>query len=223
MKNLILLTVLILLISSVTVLAAQEAIGVTATATVTKTEAPTSQISVNQKNQFKQSLKSYFSPVLHGYGIGFTNDTYITAKFQISQVRILRRNVVNAMIREAKQGNNTDWDALRARVMAALEQDPETVPKGRIMIDRTNYVLANIVVSNTSFTADINEIPDYAACVQANTSAEDCENNANNVGQISISKKTKASQEVPGDPKVWAGTLTFNDVAYTFVTFAYPR
>jgi len=43
------------------------------------------------------------------------------------------------------------------------------------------------------------------------------------VGIISITKRTKPDQEIPGEPKVWAGTLTFNQVVYTFVTFAYPR
>ena len=223
MKKLFVLTMLVLLISSIAVLAAQEQIGVTATATVEKYEAVSARITAQQKNQFKETLRSYFNPVIHGYGIGFTETNYITAKWHITQVRTLNRVNINSIIREAKQGNETDWDAVRERVRVALESAVTTERKGRIRIEGEDYILTNMVVANESLTADIREMPDYAACKQANTTAEDCENNAAMVGSISITKRTKPDQEIPGEPKVWAGTLTFNQVVYTFVTFAYPR
>jgi hypothetical protein len=221
MKNLILLTMLFLLLSTVTVLAAQEAIGVSATATAVKKAASPGRITAAQKNQFKQTLRNHFTSVRHGYGIGFTDDTYVTAKWHISNVRIVPKVNVNQMIREAKQGNATDWEAVRQRVREALEAGATTVKKGRIRISGRNYALTNIVISDNAATADINELPNYAACKEDELSAEDCETNANKVGELSLTKKTSTSDA--NEPNVWAGTLTLNDIVYTFVTFAYPR
>jgi hypothetical protein len=83
--------------------------------------------------------------------------------------------------------------------------------------------MTNIQVSNQTLTADINQMPVYSTCAQQNISAEDCENSAQKIGDISIAKKTEAIESNNGDPRVWAGTLDFNSVAYTFVSFAYPR
>ena len=228
MKKIVFLTTLILLASiSVTTFAIQEQMGIEATATVNKTAAEVTpvaaQISNAEKTALKTTLKSYFSTVIHGYGIGFTEETYITAKWHVTNVKTLNRASVNAIIREAKHGNNTDWEALRERIRVALESAYTTVKKGRINIEGRNYVLTNIVVSNESMTADIREIPDYAACNEVETNAEVCEETSDKVGEIVITKRTKPNQEIPGEPRVWAGTLSFNDVRYTFVTFAYPR
>lgn len=224
MKKLVILTTLILLISfTVTTFAIQEQVGVGTAVTVEKTEGVTAPITNVQKNEFKRALKTYFSPVLHGYGIGFTEETYITAKWHVTQVRILNRAEINAIIREAKQGNKTDWDAVMENVRNRLSSAYTTARKGRIKIEGRNYALTNITVSDESLTADIREIPDYTACKQANLSSEDCEINSDKVGEVSITKRSKPSQEIPGEPRVWAGIMTFNDVVYTFVTFAYPR
>ena len=188
-----------------------------------KRAAATASISAQQKNQLKETVRNYFSPLNHGYGIGFTDETYITAKWYITNVRVLARNNINAIIREAKQGNNTDWDAARERIRTALDDAVTVVKKGRIRIDGTTYALVNIVIDDEMATADIVEVPDYTACKEANVTAEECENSAENVGDISITKKTKADQETAGREKVWAGTLTLNSMEYTFVTFVYPR
>lgn len=222
MKNLVAIAMLVLLISSVTVLATQEHIGVTATATATKQAAVSARITAQQKNQFKETLRNYFNPVLHGYGIGFTGQNYITARWQLTHVRMLSTSQVRTMIQESNQGNETDWNAVRERVRNALAS-ASTVRKGRIRIEGTDYVLTNMVVSDNSLTADINEIPDYAACRDENVTSDDCENDSAKVGDVSITKMTKANQEIAGEPNVWAGTLNYNNVAYTFVTFAYPR
>ncbi|MFH1473556.1 MAG: hypothetical protein ABIE55_01545 [Candidatus Aenigmatarchaeota archaeon] len=224
MKTIVVLASLILIVSfAVTAFAAQEQIGVGTTATAVKTAATPAAIPVNQKNQFKQTLRNYFKPVNHGYGIGFTEETYITAKWHITNVKILPRVNVNTMIREVKQGNNTDWDALRTRIREALNAGTTTVKKGRIRIEGRDYALTNIVVSSESITADINQVPNYSACKNDDLSAEDCETSSEKVGDISMTKKTKASQEVAGREKVWAGTLTLNGIGYTFVTFVYPK
>jgi hypothetical protein len=224
MKTIIVLTSLILVVSfAVAAFAAQEQIGMAATATAVKRTAVTAQITAVQKNAIKTTLKSYFTPVKHGYGIGFTEDTYITAKWYVTQVRVLNRANVNTMIREAKQGNVTDWDAVRERVRTELASAYTTARKGRIRIEGINYLLTNIVVSDESITADIREIPDYSVCKEANTTAEACEDSSDKVGEITISKRTKPEQEIAGEPSVWAGTMTYNNVEYTFVTFAYPR
>ncbi|MFH0928891.1 MAG: hypothetical protein V1818_00880 [Candidatus Aenigmatarchaeota archaeon] len=221
MKNLIVLTLLILLLSTVAVLAAQEQIGVAATATATKVAASPGRITAVQKNQFKETLRNYFSTVLHGYGIGFTEENYVTAKWHISNVKIVPKVNVNQMIREAKQGEDTDWDAVRERVREALSTGATTVKKGRIRIAGTDYALTNIVVSDGSATADINQLPDYVACKEAELSAEECETNAAKVGEFSLTRKTSTSDAK--EPNVWAGTLTLSDIVYTFVTFSYPR
>ena len=222
MKKLIVLTIFVLIASSAIVLAAQEQIGVTATATAVKAEAVSARITAQQKNQFKETLRNYFNPVIHGYGIGFTEENYITARWQITQIRMLSTSQVRTAIQASVQGNETDWDAVRERVRNALVS-ASTERKGRVRIEGIDYVLTNMIVSNESLTADIREIPDYAACRAANITADDCESNSTKVGDVSISKRTKPNQEIPGEPNVWAGTMNYDDVAYTFVTFAYPR
>jgi len=177
-------------------------------------------IATNQRTEFKTMLKNYFHPVLHGYGIGFTSDTYITAKWHIINVKILARN----RIREIISGTNTsDWSQLREEIQNALQNEGTEIKKGRIRIGNTTYLLTDIQVSNDTASADIREMPDYEDCKQQNISAEECETNAENVGDLSLTKKTKAIEEIQGDPRVWAGTLNFKEVEYTFVTFAYPR
>jgi hypothetical protein len=224
MKKIVFLITLILLANlAVTAFAIQEQVGVAATATAKKATAVAAQISNVQKTALKTTLRNYFSTVIHGYGIGFTEENYIIAKWHVTNVRTLNRASINAIVRQAKQGNNTDWDAVRERVRTALASSYTTVRKGRISIEGRSYVLTNIFVTNESLTADIREIPDYAACNELEINAEVCEESSDKVGVITITKRTKPEQEIAGEPKVWAGTLTFNDVSYTFVTFAYPR
>jgi hypothetical protein len=177
-------------------------------------------IATNQRTEFKTMLKNYFHPVLHGYGIGFTSDTYITAKWHIVNVKILARN----RIREIISGTNTsEWSQVRDEIQNALQNEGTEIKKGRIRIGNTTYLLTNIQVSDETASADIREMPDYEDCKQQNISAEECETNAEKVGDMSLTKKTKAFEEIQGDPRVWAGTLNFKEVEYTFVTFAYPR
>ena len=179
---------------------------------------------INQTNKdaFKAMLKNYLSPVIHGYGIGYTGDTYIIAKWHITDVRTLSRNEIKNIINEANQEGVTDWNTVRERIKERLNSGI-TVKKGRIRIDGTSYLLTNITVSNTSATADIREIPNWEDCKNQNITIEDCENNANKVGYIDVTKKTRANQEIANEPKVWAGTLNFKETDYNFVTFVYPR
>ena len=222
MRKLIVLTILILLIGSVTVFAAQEQVKVSANATAVKQVAVSARITAQQKNQFKETVRSYFNTVIHGYGIAFTDENYITARWQITQIRTLSTSQVRSMIQASTQNNETDWNNVRERVRTALS-DASTARKGRIRIEGRDYVLTNMVVSNQSLTADIKEIPDYVACRETNMTSDDCEANSAKVGDISMTKRTKPNQEIVGEPNVWAGTMNFNSVAYTFVTFAYPR
>ncbi len=177
-------------------------------------------ITGNQRTAFKTMLKNYFHPVLHGYGIGFTADTYVTAKWHITNVRILATNRIKNII---SGSNTTDWSQVRAEIQNALQDEGTLIKKGRIRIGKTNYLLTNIEVSNSTASADIKTIPNYTACKKVNTSAEDCENNSEKVGDITVTKKTNAIEEATADPRVWGGILNFNNIEYTFVTFAYPR
>lgn len=178
-------------------------------------------ITVANKVAYKTMLQTYFHPVLHGYGIGFTSDTYITAKWYITNVKILSRDKIKEIISGAN--NTTDWSQIKDEIQNALQSEGNEIKKGRIGIGKTNYLLTNIQVSNNTASADIREIANYSACKQSNTSAEDCENNAQQVGSLSLTKKTEAIEDNQADPRVWAGTLVFKNVTYTFVTFAYPR
>ncbi|MEM5872355.1 MAG: hypothetical protein QXD55_00620 [Candidatus Aenigmatarchaeota archaeon] len=179
---------------------------------------------INQSNKdaFKAMLKNYLSPVIHGYGIGYTADTYIIAKWHITNVKTLSRNEIRNIIQQANSENITDWGIIRERIRERLNEGI-TVRKGRIRIEGTNYLLTNITVSDTHATADIREIPNWEDCKNQNITMEECENNANKVGYIDITKKTRASQEIANEPRVWAGTLNFKGIDYTFVTFVYPR
>ena len=221
MRKLIVLTILVLLIGSVTVLAAQEQVGVTDKVTAVKTASVSARITAVQKNQYKETLRNYFTPVIHGLGIGFTDENYVTARWNIIGVRLLSQERIRTLIQESKQGNETDLDALRERIRNSLASSTQTVRKGRIRISGEDYALVNIVVSDGSATADIVDVPDYSACKAANTSAEDCETNSSKVGDLSLTKKT--SVEASGEPNVWAGALNLDGTAYTFVTFVYPR
>ena len=175
------------------------------------------------KEGFKTMLKNYLSPVIHGYGIGFTGDTYITAKWHITDIKILSRNEIRNVIQNSKAENVTDWSTVRERIRTQLEANGTSVKKGRIKISGTTYLLTNIVTSDASATADINEMPNWETCKNQNTTAEDCETSSTKVGEISITKKTRVDQEVVNEPRVWAGTLKLNNIDYTFVTLVYPR
>jgi hypothetical protein len=177
----------------------------------------------NNKDAFKTMLKDYLSPVLHGYGIGFTQDNYITAKWYITNIKILNKTEIKDVIQKAKSENVADWNTLLVRVKADLDTNGMIAKKGRIRMEGKDYLLTKIQVSDTNATAEIREMPDWNACKQQNVSAEDCEENATNIGNISFTKKTRANQEISGEPRVWAGTLNFNSTAYTFVTLVYPR
>jgi len=177
----------------------------------------------NNKDAFKTMLKDYLSPVLHGYGIGFNQDNYITAKWHITNIKILNKTEIKGVIQKAKSENVADWNTMLVRIKSDLNTNGMIAKKGRIRMEGKDYLLTKIQVSDTNATAEIREIPDWNACKQQNVSAEDCEENATNIGNISFTKKTRANQEISGEPRVWAGTLYFNNTAYTFVTLVYPR
>jgi len=180
-------------------------------------------IAQTHKEGFKTMLQNFLTPVIHGYGIGFTGDTYIIAKWHIVNSKILPRVDINDIIRQAKEENVTDWSVVRERIRVALEANGTIVKKGRIKIEKINYLLTNISVSETNAIADVREIPNWESCKQQNISAEDCELSGVKVGDVTITKRTKPQQEIPGEPRVWAGTMNFNGTAYTFVTLVYPR
>ncbi len=175
-------------------------------------------MTASSKLSYRSMLQNYFHPVLNGYGIGISGDTYVTARWHITSVRTLNMSDIKQIVSGT---NATDWSHLREEIQNALKNSGIVTQKGRIVIGNTTYVLTDIQVSNTTASADIRDLPNYATCKQQNTSAEDCENNASKVGSLSLSKKTNALQDTKD--KVWAGTLVFREVTYTFVTFAYPK
>lgn len=177
----------------------------------------------NNKDAFKTMLKDYLSPVLHGYGIGFNQDNYITAKWYITNIKILNKTEINSVMHKAKSENVTDWNTMLVKIKADLDANGVVARKGRIRIDGEDYLLTKIQVYESNATADIREIPDWNACKQQNVSEDDCEIGSTKVGDMSLTKRTKANQEISNEPRAWAGTLNFNNTAYTFVTLVYPR
>jgi hypothetical protein len=177
----------------------------------------------NNKDAFKTMLKDYLSPVLHGYGIGFNQDNYITAKWYITNIKILNKTEINSVMHKAKSENVTDWNTMLVRIKADLDANGVVARKGRIRIDGEDYLLTKIQVYESNATADIREIPDWNACKQQNVSEDDCEIGSIKIGNLSMTKRTKANQEISNEPRAWAGTLNFNNTAYTFVTLVYPR
>jgi hypothetical protein len=175
------------------------------------------------KLEYKNMLKDYLNPVLHGYGIGFNQDNYITAKWYITNIKLLNRTEIKDVIQKAKSENVTDWNTMLVRIKSELDTNGMIAKKGRIRIDGKDYLLTNIQVSDANATSDIREIPDWNACKQHNVSEDNCETNSTKVGDMSLTKRTKPNQEISDEPKVWAGTLNFNNTAYTFVTLVYPR
>ena len=177
----------------------------------------------SNKDAFKTMLKDYLNPVLHGYGIGFNQDNYITAKWYITNIKILNRTEIKNVMQRAKSENVTDWNTMLIRIKSELDTNGMIAKKGRIRIDGKDYLLTRIQVYESNATADIREIPDWNACKQQNVSEDDCEIGSTKVGDLSLTKRTKSNQEISNEPKAWAGTLNFNNTAYTFVTLVYPR
>jgi hypothetical protein len=172
------------------------------------------------KMQYKNMLKNYMSPINEGYGIGYTDSTYVTAKWHITSVRDLNMSEIKEII---KNSNATEWSQLRNQVKEALNSHGTTVTKGRIGIGKNTYILTEINVTNTTATANIREMPVYSSCKDQNMTVEKCESTATLVGSLSLTKKTSAIDAPGNEPKVWGGALNFNSTAYTFVTFVYPR
>jgi hypothetical protein len=177
-------------------------------------------ITAANKLSYKNMLKEYLSPVNHGYGIGFNDNSYVTAKWYITSVRTLNMSKINEIV---KNSNATDWSQLREQVQNSLKSQGMNVTKGRINIGKNMYILTDINVSNNTVAANIREMPIYSNCKDQNITAEQCEIIATQIGSLSLTKKTSAIETQANEPKVWAGTLNFNSTAYTFVTFAYPR
>ena len=170
-------------------------------------------------NDYKTMLQGYFHPSMNGYGIGFNNDKYIVAKWHITNVRILPFSDIKSLI---SNSNSTSWSELKDEIQKAIQTEGKIIQEGRMMIGNITYILTNIKTSNTTSSADIRRMPDYTVCKQQNISSEDCENNTEKVGSISVTKKTNAIEDAKDNNKIWAGILSFMNVDYTFVAFAYP-
>ena len=177
-------------------------------------------ITIANKLEYKNMIRNYLSPVNHGYGIGFNNDNYVTAKWYITNVRTLNMSEIKEIV---KNSNATDWSQLRSQIQSVLQAQGIEVIKGRISIGKIIYILTDINVTNSTVAANIREMPIYSNCKDQNITAEQCENMATQVGSLLLTKKTSAIETEANEPKVWAGTLNFNSTTYTFVTFTYPR
>jgi hypothetical protein len=176
-----------------------------------------------EKEMFKTMVKSYFSPLINGWGIGLntSSDSYVVVKFHIVSVKILPRIEIANIIRQAKSENVSEWSIVRDRLKLALDANGTTINKGRIQINKEKYVLTNITVTDTNLEAIIRAMPDFGSCKMQNISAEECEVNSTKVGDLSLTKKNVEFEK--GKERVWAGSLNFNETAYTFVALILPR
>ena len=205
-----------------TVLISIIAITVILSATVVLArELPT--IGNTEKNMFKNMVQAYFHPSISGWGIGLNTeqDTYLVARFHAVTVKTLSRNQIWQILVDAKGGNVTDWSEVRDRIRIALDANGTTISKGMIQINKENYILTDIVKTETTFNCTIKTKPDYSACVSANISTEDCESQSTNIGDLSLTRKSAELEQ--SKDRVWAGTMNFNTTEYTFVALVNPR
>lgn len=175
------------------------------------------------KSMFKNLVQVYFHPSITGWGIGLNTqqDSYLVAKFHAVTVTTLSRNQVLQILKDAKAGNATNWSDIRDRLKDALDANGTTIVKGMIQINKETYILTGMVKTETTFNGTIRAKPDYSACVSANISTEDCENQSTKIGDLSLTRKTAELDQ--SKDRVWAGTMNFNSTAYTFVALVNPR
>jgi len=218
-KTTMLLVGLITLMISVTLVASQPKLPIQSRLTTVKA---LPRITKVHRVAFKNMVKNYFVPVIHGWGIGFdcSKDNYVRVKFHVVNVRTIPRDKIKQIITDAKEEGVEDWSVVRERIKEAIDAEGSVVKKGRMRIENEKYLLTDIEVGD-SLSADIRVIPNYTLCKENDMSLEECENNAEKVGHVEITKRT--GTELPGDPRFWDGTLSFKDTDYRFVTLAYPR
>lgn len=176
-----------------------------------------------EKNMFKNLVQGYIHPYASAWGIALNTekDSYLVAKIYAATVRTLPRNQIQQIIKDAREGNETSWSGVIDKIKAAINANSTNVTKGRIQINNGTYILTNVSKTETTFTADIRMKPNYSACASTNVSAEDCENNSTKLGDMSLTRKN--AESTPEKHRVWAGTMDFQDVAYTFVALVNPR
>ena len=175
------------------------------------------------KDMFKNLVQGYLHPSITGWGIGLNTqqDSYLVAKFHAVTVKTLPRDQILQILRDAKAGNATDWSDVRDRISDAIVANGTNVSKGMIQVNKVTYILTGIVKTDTAFNGTIRVKPDYSACVSANISTENCENQATKIGDLSITRKTAELDQ--SKDRVWAGRMNFNSTAYTFVALVNPR
>ena len=180
-------------------------------------------IGIAERNMFKNLVQTYFHPEINGWGIGLNTekDSYLIAKFYAVSVKTLPRYQISQIIREANERNATSWTEVRDKIKAALDANNTSVIKGRIQINKEQYILTGTVKTDDTFTGDIRTKPDYSNCAATNISAEDCELQSTKIGDLSLTRKTAEFET--GKDRVWAGTMNFNNTAYTFVAVVNPR
>ena len=180
-------------------------------------------VAITEKTMFKNLVKTYLHPSITGWGIGLNTqqDSYLVSKFHAVSVKILPRDQIIKILKDAKESNTTSWAEVRDQIKAALDANSTTMIKGRIQINKDHYILTCIVKTDTNFTGDIRTIPNYSTCSAGNISAEDCELQSTKVGDLSLTRKSAEFEA--GKDRVWAGTMNFNNTAYTFVALVNPR
>lgn len=176
-----------------------------------------------EKGMFKDLVKQNINPAVTGWGIGLNtaSDSYLVAKFHAVSLKSLPRKEILQILKDARASSNTvTWAEVRDRIKAAIDANATAVVKGRMQINKEQYVLTGIVKSETAFTGDIRTMPNYTTCNAANVSAEDCESQSTKIGDLSLTRKTA---ELNAEKhRVWAGTMNFNNTAYTFVALVNP-
>ena len=176
-----------------------------------------------EKNMFKNMVQGYLHPSINGWGIGLNTvqDSYLISKFVVVTVRQLPTSQIVQIIKESKTSETASWTEVKDRIKTALDSINTTKIVGRIKINKNNYILTGVIRSDTTFSGDIRTKPDYSACASVNITNENCELQSTKVGDLSLTRKSAELET--GKDRVWAGTMNFNNTAYTFVAIVNPQ
>ncbi|MFH0832440.1 MAG: hypothetical protein V1900_01815 [Candidatus Aenigmatarchaeota archaeon] len=174
------------------------------------------------KGLFKNLVKDYLHPEMNAWGIGLNTakDSYIVAKLHVTSVKTLPRSQIVQILKDAKAGDITTWGEVKDKIKEALDASGVTTTSGRIQVNKVQYVLTDIARTDTTFAATIREKPVYLTCTAANKTAAECDEQAATIGDLSLTKK---DAEFENKQKIWAGTMNFNNTAYTFVALVQPK
>ncbi|MBI1973906.1 hypothetical protein HYS54_03755 [Candidatus Micrarchaeota archaeon] len=171
------------------------------------------------KTDIRGIMKQHFASAINGHGIAITADgtSYAITKFHLVKVRHVPAAQVREILRSARQNGKT-WDDVKSEVRSKIA-NAQVSDRGRIDVNGETYLLSGIARSeDRTWSADIMEKPDVAACRVSNKTLEECESASAKVGSVSLT-----FDKVIGANRVYKGTLMFEGVTYNNVALVHGR